>query len=50
MSTLKHKAINMISQLKVNGRTIDDEDSIRKTALEFFSNLLTKDQNLDLQA
>lgn len=50
ISTLRHKAINRIVQIKVNSRCVVEDDSMRKVAMDFFSNLLAKDQNLNIQA
>lgn len=50
MSTLRYKAINIIVQIKVNGRCVVEDDPMSKAAMDFFSNLLAKDQNLDTQA
>ena len=48
MTTLKHRMANIISRLKIEERFIDNEEIIKREAMDFFSNLLQGDPNLDL--
>ena len=47
MTTLKHRMANRISKLNANGDTTEDEEIIKREAMDFFSILLQGDSNLD---
>lgn len=49
MTTLKHRMANRISRLKMEERFTENDESINREAVEFFSNLLQGDPNLDLE-
>lgn len=47
ISTLKHRAANIVGHLVKNGRRIDNKDQISGVVVEFFDDLLKKDTLLD---
>lgn len=47
MPTLKHRMVKKISRLIVHGVPTDDNEIIKGEAMDFFSNLLEGDPNLD---